>query len=261
MNRASDFAYAQARLQARHGARPTPATWRRLQGIRDLAHFLQVAQRSEWRPWVLQFDVHTPAHVLERQLREQLRRYILEVARWHPPPWRPAIAWTTRLIDLPALQHLLAGQPAWPWMHDDPAIQSFAQASGEARLEARLQASDWAPLLSSWRRDESLLETWLWRWRRLWPEAAYRQIQPLESLIQLLREHLAAQPERAPEQPVGEPAGVALAERLSRLFRRHLHQPVVAFVHLSLVGLDLERLRGALLARKLFTERPQEPAA
>lgn len=261
MSGIKDFAYAQARLQARHGARPTPATWRRLEGIRDLAHLLQVAQRSELRPWVLQLTAHTPPHDLERELRKQLRRHILEVADWHPQTWRPAFHWTARLIDLPALQHLLSGQPVWPWLEADPAIRPFALASREGRLEARLQASDCAPLLTDRQQGKPLLETWLGHWRELWPAMPSGHRQMLEALVRLLRGHLTALADTTAEQQSSEPARAAMEEYLSLRFRRHIQQPVTGFLHLSLVALDLERLRGLLLTRKLFPERVPEAAA
>lgn len=261
MSGIKDFAYAQARLQARHGARPTPATWRRLESIRDLAHLLQVAQRSELRPWVVQLTAHTSPHDLECELREQLRRHILEVADWHPQNWRPAFHWTARLIDLPALQHLLSGQPVWPWLEADPAIRPFTLASREGRLDARLQASDCAVLLIGRQQGESLLETWLGHWRGLWPKMPSSHRQSLDALVRLLGGHLAALTSTASEQQSSEPARGALEERLSRRFRRHIQQPATGFLHLSLVALDLERLRGVLLTRKLFPERAPETAA
>lgn len=261
MSGVKDFAYAQARLQARYGARPTPATWRRLEGIRDLAHLLQVAQRSELRPWVLQLTAHTSPHDLERQLREQLRGHILEMVRWYPPRWRAAIHWTARLIDLPALQHLLSEQLVWPWLEEDPTIRPFALASREGRLEDRLQASDCASLLNGWREGEPLLETWLGRWRELWPAMSSNHRRPLESLIRLLREHLAALADIRSEQQSSEAARAALEEQLSRWFRRDILQPVTAFLHLALIARDLERLRGILLTRKLFPEHASEAAA
>ena len=47
----------------------------------------------------------------------------------------------------------------------------------------------------------------------------------------------------------------ALQARLSLLMRRATLEPAAAFIHLALSALELERLRGELLARKLFRER------
>jgi hypothetical protein len=44
----------------------------------------------------------------------------------------------------------------------------------------------------------------------------------------------------------------ALQARLSLLLRRATLEPAAAFIHLALSALELERLRGELLVRKLF---------
>ena len=44
----------------------------------------------------------------------------------------------------------------------------------------------------------------------------------------------------------------ALQARLSLLLRRATLEPAAAFIHLALSALELERLRGELLGRKLF---------
>ncbi len=48
----------------------------------------------------------------------------------------------------------------------------------------------------------------------------------------------------------------ALRERLRGRFRYDLLQPATVFIFLALVGLDLERLRGELVARVLFATGP-----
>jgi hypothetical protein len=149
MNQLASFAYAQARLQARHGARPNAATWRRLEGISDLLHFLQSARTTGLRPWVLHFSARTDIHAMELSLRQQFRDYIADVASWQPVAWRKTVLWVQRLLDLPGLQHLLMGERAAAWMRDDPVLKPFATGNLRARLEA-LQDSDFAPLVQAW---------------------------------------------------------------------------------------------------------------
>jgi hypothetical protein len=50
----------------------------------------------------------------------------------------------------------------------------------------------------------------------------------------------------------GTPLRRALQARLSLLMRRATLEPAAAFIHLALSALELERLRGELLGRKLF---------
>ena len=106
------FAYLQTRLQARHGIRNDAVAWRRLQGSVDFANYLQLAQQTALRPWVMSLHPAQDSGEIEQTLRRQFRDHIEEVAGWAPAPWRPAIRWARRLPDLPALRHLLAGKPA-----------------------------------------------------------------------------------------------------------------------------------------------------
>ena len=51
-----------------------------------------------------------------------------------------------------------------------------------------------------------------------------------------------------------------LRERLRLRFRQQTLQPLVPFIYLALVALDLERLRSALISRALFSmlEEPEQ---
>ncbi len=255
MNQVASFAYAQARLQARHGARPNAATWRRLEGVGDLLHFLQSARTTGLRPWVLHFSARTDIHAMELSLRQQFRHYIADVASWQPVAWRKPILWVQRLLDLPGLQHLLMGERAPGWIRDDPVLKPFATDNLRARVEA-LQDSDFAPLVQTWQAGLPLLGGWRQRWRALWPQISSTAAAPMERLEAHLQSHLrnlrqdgsAERSQRACEH---------LAEKLAYEFRRHTHQPAAALMHLALVALDLERLRAALVRRSLFAGHPQ----
>ncbi|HSS65265.1 MAG TPA: hypothetical protein VLS27_12595, partial [Gammaproteobacteria bacterium] len=136
MSQMAKFAYSQARLHARHGNRLDAADWRRLTGVGDHLQLLQAARASALQPWVQPFSEHTDMHTMELWLRRQFREYVDAVASWQPASWRDALFWTCRLTDLPALRHLLSGEPAWPWMREDEAIKQFITEEGEARVEA-----------------------------------------------------------------------------------------------------------------------------
>ena len=48
----SRFNYVQARLQARHGARPDEERWRLLESTTDMGGYLQQARNTGLAPWV-----------------------------------------------------------------------------------------------------------------------------------------------------------------------------------------------------------------
>ncbi len=247
-----DFAYGQARLQARHGDRPDAACWRRVSGVGDLLHFLQSARASPLRPWVLHFTDRTVVHEIELSLRRQFSRHVTEVANWQPDRWRSSVRWVTRLGDLAALQHLLLGEPTPSWMTADPGLRAFAADEPAARRDA-LEQSDCAPLLAAWRRGRPLTEAWLGEWRKRWPPAPKLQTLALERLAGRARGGFGTLQERG-----GEAGRAALEAALTGEFRRNTLKPGAAFAHLGLVALDLSRLRGELVRRALFPEPVEE---
>jgi hypothetical protein len=248
MNTTVRFAYAQARLQARHGMRPDERVWRRLESVGDIGAYLQVARNTALRPWVAGLHAEPGAHDIELALRQQYRRTIDEVAHWMPAGWRGPVRWVRRLPDLPALQYLLTGASAPGWMRDDAELWPFVSDTPAGRVQA-LQSSDCAPLLRDWQRGEPLYASWLDHWRALWPEAS-RLVVGLEALARLLCRHLGALSlySAAASAPLHE----TLMLELNRTFRRYSFQPAAAFAHLGLVALDAQKLRAQLLQRTLF---------
>ncbi len=249
MNPHAPFAYAQARLQARHGARADETTWQQLEGISDVAHYLQTARRTPLRPWVLTLTPHTKVHELEHILYQQFCAYVDEVARWQPSLWRPAVTWVKALVLLPALQHLLAGEAAPAWMRADPALKPFTCEDRNTRMAALLDSA-YAPLLQGWQSGASLRSAWLRRWRALWPDTSVPLRQPLNGIVRSFEAQLAQL--SAAKDAVA--ARAALGAAMLKQFRHHRQQPAAAFANLALVALDVERLRGQLLRRMLFEE-------
>jgi hypothetical protein len=248
MNARVRFAYAQARLQARHGMRPDERLWRRLESIGELANYLQHARTSALRPWVAGLNSEPGAHDIELALRRHYRRTVDEVARWMPPGWREAVAWVRRLPDLPVLQYLLSGAAAPDWLHGDPELRPYAPETPAARLLA-LQSSDCAVLLSGWQRGEPLVASWVGHWRSLWPRAP-RFAAGLETLVRLLRRQLGAL--SLYTGGASAPLLDVLRREFNTAFRRYSFQPAAAAAHLGLVALDAHRLRDQLLQRALF---------
>jgi len=250
MSSPARFAYAQARLQARHAQRPGGDDWRRLAGIRDPAHYLQTARTTVLRPWVLGLGPQVPVHEMAAQLRRHYRGYVLHTARWLPAPWRASIEWLAALPVLPVLRELLADQPPPSWLHHASDLRGFDQASAAARRQA-LAGSAWQPLVETGRGGETLRARWLAHWRSLWPADSDAYRRPLEELARRVERHLQWMEQT--REVSGEKGREALAALLLRSFRRHRQQPVTAVSHLGLVALDLERLRGQIAERILFS--------
>lgn len=247
----SQFAYSQTRLQARHGERPDEQTWRQLETQQELVNFLQNARRSPLRPWVLGMHANDNWHLLEQTLLQQLHLYIEHVANWQPSPWRAAVRWVRHLLYLPALQYLLSGNTAPAWMLQDSYLKPFTSTGVQQRLLA-MQQSDSAPIVSAWQEGLPLLKGWLQHWHTLWPDEHSTTTRPLIKISALLLRHLETFRHIHPGQGWQEREN--LASKLSNLFRRYSQQPAAVFLHLALVALDIERLRGNIMQRALFPE-------
>jgi hypothetical protein len=251
MTTVSSFAYAQARLQARHGQRPGEHVWRQLQGTVDLANYLLAVRRTTLRQWVLGMNVSHSIHEIEQSLRDQLRDYVNEIARWLPAEWHASFYWAGALTDLPALQYLLAGNVAPGWMMYDRVLQEFASEEPELRLEA-IMNSHYSHIAELWQKGLPLTDAWLDHWLHLLPGKA-RKEEGIRQLIRLYQETLMVATENAPN--VTSRRRFSIYSRLSLLFRQYSFQATAAFAHLGLVALDLEQLRTGLVTRALFPEK------
>ena len=247
MNRVARFAYAQARLQARHGQRADEQVWRRLRSTGDLADYLQMTRRTVLRPWVIGIDSTQSSHDIEFSLRRQFCRYVDDVSRWLPADWRAVFQALKHLPLLPALQHLLSGASVPAWMLDDAELRRFASEHVQRRTEV-IQASGYGYLAQAWQRGETLYDAWYDNGRHQWPEPAGFKT-AMNQLGQLILQHLGSQ---ASASDSTRQQREVLAGRLTTAFRCYSFQPAAAFAHLALVALDLEQLRGDLLSRRLF---------
>jgi hypothetical protein len=243
MSVVSHFAYAQARMQARYGARIGEAAWQPLQSRVDLAAFLEQARAGALRPWIANIAAATPAHEIEELLRTQLRARIAEAARWVPREWRAAVRWTATLMVLPDIAHLLAGEEAPAWMRDDPVLGEIARAEPGRRAGA-LAAGPLAALAHG---APALRERWLAEWRRRLPARP-------PGLDDLVREIDAHREAFVHPQAGSWPARRAFEARLARFFRRAFLSPAAVFAWLLLQALELERLRAEILRRAWFPE-------
>jgi hypothetical protein len=204
------ISYAQARIQARHGARPDARAWAMIHASVTLGSLLENARRSSLESWVAGLDPGAPRAEAEKLLRERLRSRIAEAARWMPEAWRPAVLRTASLIDLPERQRELRGK------------------ADEERAAA-------------------VRREWLAGWRDLWPDCAAEEREALEELVRVVEAHLERFARSPPDD--AEPLRLALRLRVEALFRRHALGPAAAFEHLLLAALEAERLRAELMER------------
>ncbi len=251
----SGFAYAQARLQARYGSRPTAPDWQRLTAIADFRSFLDHVRATRLAPWVVNISPLVRHHELERLLRAHLRARISEVAGWVPPSWRAAVRWVRVLVDLPALAHLLRHESSQAWMLEEDALRPFAAAEAEIHT-ALLERSAWAALA----RDggaSPLAGRWLKEWWRRVPPASPPLRRRLEALAEAVQRHRRTFIPAAGAAPVPARAAWEARRRLETTLVRHFRDgfeaPSATFAFLLLTALEYERLRGELVSRLLFT--------
>ncbi|MDX1571749.1 MAG: hypothetical protein R3200_14810 [Xanthomonadales bacterium] len=220
------FAYAQARMQAGLGFGPDRRFWDRLVGIRDPQLALRAAADvAFWQELLRSFSLASDIHTLERAFRAFLREKIQVLAGWVPPAWNAPVEFTARLIDIPVLEHLAQGGRPYSWMEQDPVYAGVAAAAPEDEPE-RLS-----------------LEAWDRTWWCTMPATPATMRAALKQFEGRFLEHL-----RDPSS-LGQSD---LREDARRLFRRYAGTPVAPFAWLTLVAVDLWRLRGELMDRFLF---------
>jgi hypothetical protein len=245
--------YAQSRIQARFGELTDESIWQKLEAEPEPASALEIARSCGLRRWVAGIAAHADSHAIEIALRARWCECVTEVASWMPGCWQPALLWTHRLVDLPALCYLARGGAPLLWMYGDPVLQVYARADpgtresmlrGDCRawLGTSREALGPAPLLAG-PGPSQVVQAWLDEWRRRWPRGS-----DAASLDHLARLFDAAMKQPA---PIGRPE---LLRKLRSLFRRSVLRPVVGFIYIAFAALDIERLRAGLLRHALARE-------
>jgi hypothetical protein len=249
MRSAAQFAYAQARVQARYARLPSDADWQHLAGVRGLAGFLEEARAATLGEWVKPLSGLSDSHDIEAGLRALYREHVEEVAGWLPEPWAPAVWWTRWLVLIPLFERLARGERLPGWVGRDHDLHGLLDEAGELDPE-RLRRDGAEALLVP---GGEPAFTWLKEWRRRWPPGKSAYLRNLAALETLLARHLADFRRSPPESAWA--SRNQLRTRLSRLFHRRLSQPAGVFIYLALVLLVLERLRAELVGRALFSAR------
>lgn len=285
MSTSGSLELAAARLGARWGRRADEATWRRVESARSLAGALDVVQGSGLAPWTEGLTATSPPHAIEQALRRRHVRFVQELAGWMPAPWQAAVLWCAVLPELPLLRHLAAGESAPPWLDADPARRGrwpdtveaasttartglrahpFASPHGAVRASAQaaigppgelppsMQAACAALRAKVGDDPGRVLDAWQAHWHRVAPPGAARDA------IEAVFGRLWQAQRGALAQPGADPRALrhALASSLLARWRRALLEPLAAFVHVALLTLEFERLRGELVGRAAFPGLP-----
>ena len=242
------YALAQVRLQARHGTRPAPSDWATLEASGDLPTALGLLADWPATGWVRRLGRRPAPREIERAVRAAWTDEVSEIAAWLPARDRAAVLWLGWLPWLPALQKLARGGRAPDWTRDDPLLGPVV-ASEVDRRGAALSRTALAPLAGSLATGQDPARAWLDHWRTLWPAGGPLR-RTLEELVRDVRgalDRLAALPPGSRSEPVI----AELRRRLVTRFRRHPLAPAGAVAWLGLRGLELRRVRGALVVRAL----------
>ena len=145
MSQAARWAYARARLMARHGERPDEAAWRVVEATTDAASYLLALRKTAAADWVEDVEADAPRARIEAVLRDQWVRRVRAVATWPPEAWALAVRWLEALPYLAMVERALS-EPAVPagWL-EDPVAGDVMAADLERRSDA-LEALGWSPL-------------------------------------------------------------------------------------------------------------------
>lgn len=246
----TEIEYALSRVHAHYGRRLTAMHWSRIEASRGLLQYVEAVRSSALSSWVASLPAVQDSHVIERTLRLEWRRYVEAVASWHPPEYQPWLAWLEWLPSLSLLARLGRPERVPSWMLADPLCGPIAPGTLPERRAAVLNDATLAPLEPGIAGRAPMMEVWLAHWRGLAPrsvEPTRRHVAVLLTTIERYEQSLSA--------AVGH-AGASrdeLDRRLARLFRAAAGTAVATVSHLLLLALDLQRLRGGLVTRCLFT--------
>lgn len=248
------LAYAQVRMQSRHGARAPHSAWQRLGALTDYRAFLEQARLSGLKSWLSNVSPISQPHELERLLRDQWRARLGELTRWLPRPYAPVLAWSATLPLLPALAYLLRGEPAYPWMLDEPALKTLAAAEPGQRLMLLAQ-TEFAPLTHE-PSDLALLDRWLRVWQRRLPPITARERQQVAALVRLLQTQRQGVVPGTATVPLDTRAAWAARRAFQGKVLSHFRRGFLAasgvLAYVVLEALELERVRAALATRAWF---------
>lgn len=253
MSGRGQFAYAQARLQARLGASMAPEAMQPAFAARDLASLLAAVRATPQRRYAARLAPGLDPHELERHLRDEWMTLVDEVAQWQPAPWRASVRWLRWLPSLPLLQKLARGGRPPAWARDDPWLGRIV-ATEPALRDAALGATPLRSMRTAFASDDhDVISAWMTHWRSLWPHdpAAATALESIGREVAACDAALREGAARDTNELLR-----ALRQRMLRRFRRHPLSPAAAVAFLGLEGVSLLALRGGVMRRAVIEPGP-----
>ena len=144
-------------------------------------------------------------------------------------------------------------------MRDDATMAHLAADDPDRRRES-LSTSVLGGIADAVNEGVAPVTAWLDGWTSAWPKAGADVARSLGQVRTALEGHAEAIQLDPGSYPAGPRLRAPLLARLNSLFRRHSGQIAAVFAHIGLMFLDLERMRGGLVIRALFSDpagRPQ----
>ncbi|MFW6340284.1 MAG: hypothetical protein ACOC0Q_05385 [Wenzhouxiangella sp.] len=256
MAESARLGYLQARLQARHGQRPSDDDWRLVESSVDLLHYLDAVRTTALKRWVRGISPDSSAAEIEMLLRANWRDGVVQASAWAPQAWREALLWCRWVPELPVLAHLLQGGEVRPWMRRDPIISAFAFDQTAACLNA-LADTELAPMQPLLQAGHGVRSGWLAVLHdRLPGEVSERAGEALGQMEAVIADHRTAMIE-APSDADGQALRMELRASLLRLFRRAAGTAAALFAFLGIEALEAERVRAGLITRRLLRRVPE----
>lgn len=243
-----ELEYALTRVQARHGERLDEAGWRRLEASRDLAQYLDAARTSSLAGWIAAVDPTHDCHAIERALRIEWRQYVRNLATWHPREFQAWLMWCAWLPWLSLIGELAASRPMPQWLLADPVCGPVALGSPTERAAAVARTA-LAPLAPAITVRAPIGMLWRTHWQELQPQSDPQKDDLVRRLLRTVEAHFGRLSGDTGSTPASR---TELAEHVVKLFRAAAGTVVVSVCHLTLLALDLERLRGGLATRCAF---------
>jgi hypothetical protein len=243
IGRAERLAYVHGRLGARFGARPRATDWARLQPVRDAVSYVDAAKRSPVAALMDGLAPGQPIHAVEAALRGRWRDAVDQVAKWHAPKDRAAIAWMAPLADLPVITHLANEGAVLDWMEADTSLEAYvAAAAGDAEaLAPDPETAMFAPAFSG---ADTAWACWLAHWKTLWPSAPGERA-ALEDLVSRVTDAGAGREDDGYALPDPD----ALDRIFEAAYRKQARNLTASIAWLGMTGNDLRRLRGQIATR------------
>ena len=134
------IAYAQARIQSRYGQRADASVWSKLHNIQDTGSYLQSAQQTAIRPWVLGISATYSSHDVELALRQKYRYHVDEVASWMPMTGTSHCNGSSALPTCRYCSTWSRAVKCLEWMQSDPDIRAFTAPDPQLRRQAMRDA-------------------------------------------------------------------------------------------------------------------------